>query len=505
MWEKTDEYVKRYHMLEEGDCVMVGLSGGADSVCLLRYLLARREPFSLRICAIHVNHMLRGEEADRDEAFARNLCGQWGIPFMSVKRDVAAAQKKMGCSMEEAGRLVRRACFEEAAEKWGCRKIALAHHRGDLAETLLFRMARGTGIYGLAGIRPVSGRIIRPLLCLTRQEILACLEACGQGHVEDSTNRETVYSRNRIRLEVLPQLEKINARAVDHIGQLAEQAAEWSEYLETIFHTVYEQNVVEKEEGLFLPLWAFEALQPLERKETVRRMLIRQAGRLRDLSAVHVEQVMQLAGRREGKYIELPYGMEARRLPDGILVAFRGRENAAGGGAPDGCPVPVEELERTGRWQWTAPDGTAVRFCLRSYDGSEIEKNDCVKYFDYDRIKSTLCLRTRRSGDYFVVDREGRHKSLRRYFIDEQIPARERGERILLAGGAHVLWVIGGRISEAFRVQPDTKRVLVVSVTAGSGQVVPTDGRDRDRGSADGKDADEQEVKQRRRTERENV
>lgn len=468
MWEKTDEYVKKYHMLEEGDSVLVGLSGGADSVCLLRYLLARREALSLRVCVLHVNHMLRGEEAERDEAFARKLCGQWDIPFAAVRKDVAAEQKKTGCSLEEAGRLIRRACLEEAARRWDCRKIALAHHRGDLAETLLFRMARGTGVYGLVGMRPVSGSVIRPLLCLTRPEILAVLAECGQDYVEDSTNRETVFSRNRIRLEILPQLEKINSRAVEHMGQLAEQAAEWSDYLETIFRAVYERTVLEREDGLFLSLEALKMLRPLEAKETVRRMLIRQAGKLRDISSVHVEQVLLLAGRREGKYIELPYGMEARRMPDGIRIAFKNRDAAFGESSGTGmwkeCPVDMEALKREGCWQWMAPDGAVWRFCRRLWDGGDIEKNDCVKYFDYDRIKSTLCLRTRRSGDYFVVDKEGRHKSLRRYFIDEKIPARERGERILLAEGAHVLWVAGGRISEAYRVRPDTGSVLIVSV-----------------------------------------
>ena len=182
MWEKVDDYVRKYDLLREGDAILVGLSGGADSVCLLRYLLAVRERMPVRLFAVHVNHMLREEEADRDEKFARDFCARYQVPFAAVRKDVAAERKKRRCSLEEAGRLVRYACFGELAEQWGCNKIAVAHHKNDLAETVLFRLARGTGVRGLSGIRPVSGPIIRPLLCLEREEIREILrELCAMG------------------------------------------------------------------------------------------------------------------------------------------------------------------------------------------------------------------------------------------------------------------------------------------------------------------------------------
>ena len=173
MWKKIDAYVEKYEMLRPGESVVAGFSGGADSVCLLRYLLSVRERGDIKLYAVHVNHQLRGEEAERDQRFTEAFCRQWKIPLLVFTKDVTAESKKQGCSLEEAGRNVRYRCFAEAAQQWNCDKIAVAHHQNDLAETMLFRMARGTGLRGLAGIKPKNGQVVRPLLCLNREVILA--------------------------------------------------------------------------------------------------------------------------------------------------------------------------------------------------------------------------------------------------------------------------------------------------------------------------------------------
>ena len=495
MWEKVDDYVRKYDLLREGDAILVGLSGGADSVCLLRYLLAVRERMPVRLFAVHVNHMLREEEADRDEKFARDLCARYQVPFAAVRKDVAAERKRRRCSLEEAGRLVRYACFGELAEQWGCNKIAVAHHKNDLAETVLFRLARGTGVRGLSGIRPISGPVIRPLLCLEREEIREILLALGQDHVEDSSNSDDGYSRNYIRRHLLPGMKEVNTRAVEHLAQTAGQAAALMDYLEPVFCRLYTENVQQRPEGLLLPERAADRMHPVERRELLQRMLAA-AGGQRDLSAVHLEQADGLFEKREGKYLTLPGGLRAVRTEEGVLICrlplhLRGQtgghedpdvsrlpegeaeglplhlQKEAGRGKPAAepaavYPVDMEALARTGSYVVEIAGRGRVTFHLEEFHGGDIEKNDCVKYFDYDRIKSTLCLRSRQSGDYFIVDREGRHKTLRRYFIDEKIPAGERERKIVLAEGAHILWIPGGRISEAYKVGPETGRVLVV-------------------------------------------
>ena len=470
MWEEVHGFVKENHMLEDGDYVLAGLSGGADSVCLLRYLLWVQKKIHIKIAAVHVNHQLRGSEAERDERFAGRFCEYWQIPFAAVKRDVAEESARLRCSLEEAGRLARYDCFDMFAGKWGCNKIAVAHHKNDLAETVLFRMARGTSLRGLAGIRPVTGNIIRPLLCLTREKICAILNDLGQEYVEDSTNMDDAYSRNFIRHCLLPDMRRVNPAAVEHLAHISRQAAEIMDYLELAFQKIYEENVLWKDDCCLLPLEAAALMHPAELSETVRRMIAAMAGGQKDISAVHVEQVAGLFGKRPGKYLELPFGLTAERKCEGVALLRReaylqSRKDARQKAEEEAVRpqrVDMERLEREGSYEIDFPGGGHISFRLEEFHGGDIEKNDCVKYFAYDRIKSTLCLRSRKTGDYFVVDKGGRHKSLRRYFIDEKIPAGERDAKILLTEGSHVLWVLGGRISEAYRVEPDTKTVLVV-------------------------------------------
>lgn len=466
MWEKMDAFVGKYHMLQDGDTILVGLSGGADSVCLFRYLLAVQKKISVKIYALHVNHLLRGEEAERDERFVEALCRDWNVPFQAVKKNVMEEKTRRNCSVEEAGRLVRYACFDLFAEKWGCNKIAVAHHKNDLAETVLFRMARGTGFRGLAGIRPVTGNIIRPLLCMEKEEICSILYDLKQNYVEDGTNQNEEYSRNFIRLRLVPEMKQINSGAIEHLAKLSQQAAALMDYLEPVFQEIYEKNVIWRGDSCLLPEAKIGEMHPVELYEIVRRMLAAMAGRQKDLSAVHVEQLAGLVEKREGKYQEFPYGLVAERTREGILL-LRREKYLQSKKKKTGKPVGIQwidknKLEIDGIWETGISGRGNICFYLKEFHGDDIEKNDCVKYFDYDKIKSTLCLRSRKAGDYFIMDKEGRHKTLKRYFIDEKIPSEERDERILLAEDAHILWALGGRISEAYRVEPGTRRVLVV-------------------------------------------
>ena len=227
-------------MARPGDGVLVGLSGGADSVGLLLVLWKLRETFQISLRALHVHHGLRGAEADRDAAFSRMLCERLEIPFYEFRIDAAKEALDRKCSVEEAGRLARYRLYEETALAWekemypdltsenAGRKeaaaarvhIATAHHADDNAETVLFNLFRGSGLTGLSGIAPVRGRIIRPLLWAQRSEIQAWLLQQGQDWVEDSTNQESEYSRNWLRNELLPAVEeRLNAQAVRHIDQ----------------------------------------------------------------------------------------------------------------------------------------------------------------------------------------------------------------------------------------------------------------------------------------------
>jgi tRNA(Ile)-lysidine synthase len=196
---RVKEYMEQYHMIDRGDRVVAGISGGADSVCLFFVLLELQGEMGFEFVAVHVNHGLRGESANRDERFVKELCAKYGVPLEISHIDLESTAKKWKQSLEEAGRQARRRAYEDACRKYGCNKIALAHHQNDNAETLLLNLSRGSGLAGMGGIRPVNGAYLHPLLCLTRQEAEQYLRDRGQEWCTDETNLETEYTRNKLR------------------------------------------------------------------------------------------------------------------------------------------------------------------------------------------------------------------------------------------------------------------------------------------------------------------
>ena len=202
--KRVMEYMEVHRMAEPGDGILAAVSGGADSVCLLRILSELSGEYGFRLSAFHLNHGLRGTEAERDEQYVKELCGKLEIPLVTARADVARYARENGLSEEEAGRRLRYRYLEQTAEKLSCDRIATAHHRADNVETVLMNLFRGSGLKGLGGIRPVRGRVIRPLLCLERDEIEAYLLDCGVSWCEDSTNRELEYARNRVRNVLVP-------------------------------------------------------------------------------------------------------------------------------------------------------------------------------------------------------------------------------------------------------------------------------------------------------------
>lgn len=452
-WERVDRFLKKWKLIERGDHILLGISGGADSVCLARYFLAKRESLALNLYAVHVNHMLRGDEAKRDEEFVREFCRQWNIPLHVEYRDIKKESREKKCSEEEAGRLARYECFTNYARQHQCSKIAVAHHQNDAAETILFRMIRGTGVQGMVGILPVNGEIIRPFLCLSREEIIDVLKELKQDYVDDSTNKCEEYSRNYIRHRILPEMEHINKKATVHVSELGMQMQELLAYIAPKMDALYKEKVVHRENGeLFLEEQVFYEMDLFEQKEILRRMLFETCGHQKDISLVHIEQLLTLMGNQEGKQQDCPYNVLARKTGEGLVLTKKSKSAKS-------AEQPLENsLENP------LEDSLEVEFSILPWNGGKVAKRDCVKYFDYDKMKYKPCLRTRESGDYFIMDKEGHHKSLARYFIDAKVPSADREKQVLLADGSHIMWILGGRISEFYKVSSDTKRVLKVSV-----------------------------------------
>ena len=479
MYEEVLKNIKREKMIEEGDIVIAGVSGGADSVCLLLLLseIQKQIPFTLQ--AVHVEHGIRGDESRRDENFVRQLCEKKQVPCQIFHENIPSYAEKTGIGLEEAARIRRYECYKAAAKQYEKNKkqtvrIALAHHAEDNAETVLFQMIRGSGISGLCGMRYCrEGQgyvLIRPLLGQTRSSIEQYLKEHQQEFCIDVTNEDIDYSRNRIRHQVLPELTQVNSRAVEHINRSAAKLQMVEAYLDGQIQKAEHSYVMPGEWGSFLlkkELWEMEA--KIIRQEVIHKVLGSVAGSRKDLSAVHIESVENLWYSQVGRQIELPYQMVARRDYNGVLILKGESEtDEISGFYEEVLSEKRADLETGKILQYRVPGGT---LCLRTFcfQGKieEIQKKSYTKWLDYDKIKCGLQIRTRASGDYLTVDETGHRKKLKEYFINEKIPAKERGKVLLLTEGSHVLWVIGGRISADCRITEKTKRILEVQFLGG--------------------------------------
>ena len=448
MQKQTEIYMKQNHMVELGDGVLVGLSGGADSVGLLLVLWKLRETFQISLRALHVHHGLRGAEADRDAAFSRMLCERLEIPFYEFRIDAAKEALDRKCSIEEAGRLARYRLYEETARAWEeeIRRvhIATAHHADDNAETVLFNLFRGSGLTGLSGIAPVRGRIIRPLLWAQRSEIQAWLRQQGQDWVEDSTNQESEYSRNWLRNELLPAVkERLNAQAVRHIDQASRRIRQADAYLEEVAEEWLQKHAPDGKADAGALAEQAEIVQGY----IVRRLFLKSKMPLRDVTETHVQAVRELLHQGTGKSISLPHGFRAVNV-----YGF----------------LEVRPLSHPGERKEVLLPGSQDENLLQMHifpceNGDEFPKNQYTKWFDYDKINVGLSIRYRKNGDYLTLSGGGK-KKLRRYMIDEKIPENERDRIPVLADGDHVLWVVGYRISDYYKITDETEHILEAEV-----------------------------------------
>ncbi|MCM1127608.1 MAG: tRNA lysidine(34) synthetase TilS [Lachnospiraceae bacterium] len=479
------DYIKKYQMISPHDTITAGISGGADSVCLLFMLLEiqKQIPFALKV--VHVNHQVRGD-ADRDEAFVRELCRDYQIPFYPVTKNVRELAKEWGCSEEEAGRKIRYQAFEEV-QGADVGKIAVAHNSNDRAETMLFHLFRGTGLGGASGIRPVNGRIIRPLLGVTREEIENWLRERGIAYCTDSTNQEDAYTRNRIRHHILPYAEREICRgAVVNMNRAADELMMAEEYLRRETGEAAERCILPggEENEIRIQISALEKEDEYLMGRIILLCLERTAGSKKDLTAAHVRSVERLFRASGSKELHLPYQITVYKEYDvGIIrkeskaaAALRGKDRGKDRGKNltesigDGVISREQKVEVPG--EITVPGLGIVEFTVFLADKSQnIPEKTYTKWFDYDKISSSMVFRTRQAGDYLTVkDSRGeiKHKLLQDYLVNEKIPKQERERIYLLAEGSHIIWIPGRRISEHYKIVYENAqnacRVLQVKV-----------------------------------------
>ncbi len=459
MVEKVRNTLIKFHMVEPKEHILVGLSGGADSVCLLYVLNALKDEFGFTLQAVHVHHGLRGEDADLDALFSQKFCEGLGIECHVVHRNVQEEAKGLKISVEEAGRRARYESFDAIRANLGSCKIAVAHHMNDQAETVLFNFMRGSGLKGLGGMKPVRNEIIRPLMECKRTEIEAFCEGVPLAYRTDLSNEMNVYTRNKIRNELIPYIEKnFNGSFVSQMGQMSELLRDDMTFLEEAAQKYYVM-VLKQVTGtqVILDAQRLQELHPAMRKRIFMLAIGAICKNLQGYESKHLAMLDSFIFMGTGKKLSLLNHLTVEKVYQEVRFSLE---------------EPTEE-EKGSFWEYILPKVDTIvemkeidaQLQIRVLEGEnpiKFGENRYTKWFDYDKIICDLKVRNRRDGDFIYLKGTKLKKKLKDYFIDQKIPRDKRGLTPLITDGSNVLWIIGYRMNDAFKVSSDTKKILEV-------------------------------------------
>ncbi len=428
MLERVRKTITRYNMLPRGSRVAVAVSGGPDSVCLLHVLLELALDLDLSLSVAHLNHQLRGAESDEDERFVAGLAARFGLRFYRASADISAAKD----NLEQAGRRARRAFFAGLEAD----RVALGHTRDDQAETVLFRLLRGSGLRGLAGIYPVTASgssrpsYVRPLIDVTRGEVIEYLEGRGIEWREDSSNVDARFARNRIRRSLLPQLaEDWNPRIGESLAQLANLARDEERWWRAYIDDLSAGFLVPRSGGIELRASTLSVLPPAVGRRVIRHAIVQAKGDLRELEYNHVERVLELAAQAEGDgRLRLP-GLDVRRSFDWIRVAAA---------AP-----PVDFLSI--RLAIPGTYAVSVENCLHleiAPHSSTSKKGATLKAAELSlrRLPAVLELRGWKPGDHYRPLGQHRDQKIKEMFQLGRVPSWLRSSWPIISSGDKILW-----------------------------------------------------------------
>jgi tRNA(Ile)-lysidine synthase len=455
---KVKKTLQKYRMLVAGDRIVAAVSGGPDSVCLLRALMALAPDYGLSLHLAHLDHRFRGPESAAEARFVERLARDLGVPATIDSRDVPAYCAERGLSAQTGAREVRYAFLREVAKSEHAVRIALGHTANDQAETLLMRLVRGAGMSGLSAIPPIRENVIRPLIDATRGEVLHYLKELGQGFVVDPSNEKPLYTRNRIRRDVLPVLAGFNPRIVETLAAESDMLRDEDEAMGSMFGGIMARTVRQENDSVHIARDAFNGLLPALRRRVLRKALTyldRDDAAV--LSSVQTGEAMGfMVEAQTGREMDMPCGLIlAREYDDLIIRRRRDRQEY--------CVI----IAVPGRTE--VPEAGVVVEALLAEESFPMEQDDennlWQAQFDYAKIALPLYLRNRREGDRFCpAGMHGRSRKLQDYFTDGKVPKSTRAAVPLLATGQDLLWVVGMRTDERFLPGPGTKQVLVVTI-----------------------------------------
>lgn len=445
-------------MVDPNDRVIVGVSGGPDSVCLLHLFKTFSDELSLHIYVAHLNHMFRGSESEEDAQFVKALCSKWGLPFFSNQVNVPELINRTGLSPEDAARQVRYEFFNEVKEQTGAQKIATGHNRNDHEETILMNIFRGAGLDGLIGIEPVRDYYIRPLIEIPRKVIEKYLKQQDIPSRIDATNLTTEYFRNSLRLELIPL---IREKYCPHLGQslrrLSEIARRDLSFMEKETRKAWFEVVRCEPTKVIIDVEKFS-----EQDEAIKYRLAREAvetlaGDTKDFEARHTELLVEFIQQAQsGSLIDLPKNLQGEKVYEHCIISEEIISETAD--YSYNLPVPGQIIIKE--------TGVHIKAdVINRNKETTIKSNPRFAYLDYDKINpKNLLVRNRKPGDRFKPLGGTGFKKLKDFFIDEKVSRRKRNDVSIIEAGGQIIWVGGMRIDDRFKVTEETKRILTLVV-----------------------------------------
>ncbi|MBT9133221.1 MAG: tRNA(Ile)-lysidine synthase [Firmicutes bacterium] len=464
---KVRKTISKYKMLASEDRVVVGVSGGPDSVAMLSLLVTLKEEFSLYLHVAHLNHTLRGKEADEDALYVDELSKSFGLSASVSKRDVSALAKKYGLSLQEAGRQARYEFFQAVSHKIKANKIAVAQTMNDQAETMLLWILRGCGLKGLTGIpavrpypEPVSEDglfVIRPLLEVSRYEVMNYLQDVHLKGRFDSSNKKSAYLRNKVRSKLIPLLATYNPHIELNLSRMAAVLKEDEDYLTSVTDETFSSLSEVKNGRIMIDAGKLRELHPALQRRVLRKAIAVLKGDLRKVSNEHIDEMLHIAMADSPGEICLPHCIIGRQAYGKLIILKEQgftKKNEYAYSLPAPGEVKINEAKMRIKSSFVSP----------FQEKPEDFESRRVAYFDYARVHLPLTVRNRRQGDIFCPLGIKGKKKIKDFFIDRKIPLLEREQVPLLLSGSEIIWVINQQQSEIGKITGKTKKVLRIEV-----------------------------------------
>lgn len=455
MYKKVMSYIKDNNLIKSGDKVLVALSGGPDSVCLLNILYNLKAELNIEIGAAHLNHLLRDKDAFEDEEYVKTLCKSLDIPCFVKRVDINKYSKDKKMSSEMAGRDARYNFFDDIIKDEMYTKIATAHNANDQAETILFRLMRGSGIEGLCGIKVRRDKIIRPILCLSRKEVEEYIEINNLKPRIDKTNFEKIYNRNKIRLDMIPYIkENFNEDIIQTLNRMSVLLQKDNEFIENSARSFYEKHCIEQSDYFIIKKEMFDNKEAVVTR-VIRYALTKFSKTHYDFEMKHIYEICNLAKNNSGKAIDLPNKIYAENIYGDIYIKERININ----NIYVKQEIVMNKNEINGKKIFFNNEN--IEFSLLKNDSNlDLNQNNLIKYFDFDKINDSISLRKRKNGDKIIPLGMKGSKKIKDVFIDMKVPKEERDCIPLLCFDENISWIVGIRVSEEYKITNKTKNIL---------------------------------------------